>query len=91
MRLLMLLLVFLAGYTATVAAQETDDAAIEINPLDYVPLAVGNRWTYEHVYQNYLDREEYPFDIPGYPPGGPARVPNICRKKQGPSRSRTRK
>ena len=65
----MLLLVFLAGYTAAGAAQETDDAAIEINPLDYVPLAVGNRWTYEHVYQNYLDREGYPFDIPGYPPG----------------------
>ena len=53
MRLLMLWLVFLASYTTAVVAQETEDAAIEINPLDYVPLAVGNRWTYEHSYMNY--------------------------------------
>ena len=44
---------------------------IELNPLDYVPLAVGNRWTYEHVYQNHLHEEGYPFDIPGYPLGEP--------------------
>ena len=71
MRLLMLLLVFLAGYTAAGAAQETDDAALEINPFDYLPLEVGNRWTYEHVYQNYLYEAGYPFDIPGYPSGDP--------------------
>ncbi len=52
MRCLMLLLVFLAGYTASGTAQEVDDAAIEINPLDYVPLAVGNRWTYGHYHWN---------------------------------------
>ena len=51
MRLLMLLL-GLAGYPAAGAAQETDDAAIAINPLDFVPLEVGNRWTYEHRYSN---------------------------------------
>lgn len=67
MRWLTLLLVFLAGYIAAVAAQETDDAAIEINPRDYVPLEVGNRWTYEHIYDNYFDGKEYPFDIAGYP------------------------
>ncbi len=71
MRLLILLLVFLGGYTVAVAAQETEDVAIEINPLDYVPLEVGNRWTYEHVYINYDYEIGEPFAIPGYPPGHP--------------------
>lgn len=71
MRLLMLLLVFLASYIDTVAAQETDDVAIEINPLDYLPLEVGNRWTYEHLYINYDYELGEPFAIPGYPPGHP--------------------
>ena len=74
MRLLMLLLVFQAGYTAAGAEHEIEDAApieIELNPLDYVPLAVGNRWTYEHYYENYLHGAGDPFDIPGYPPGSP--------------------
>ena len=57
MRLLMILLVFLAGYTSVGDAQETEDA-IEINPLDFVPLEVGNRWTYEHVYQNDVEYAE---------------------------------
>ena len=70
MRLLMLLLVFLAGYPAAGAARETDDA-IEINPLDFVPLEVGNRWTYEHLYINYEHWRGEPFAIPGYPPGDP--------------------
>ena len=70
MRLLMLLLVFLAGYPAAGAARETEDA-IEINPLDYVPLEVGNRWTYEHLYINYDYHIGEPFAIPGYPPGDP--------------------
>ena len=67
----MLLLVFLAGYTADVAAQEVNEAAspIEFNPHDYVPLAVGNRWMYEHFYVNVLHGTGEPFDIPGYPPG----------------------
>ena len=72
MRLLMLLLV-LAGYPAAGAAQETDDAAIAINPLDFVPLEVGNRWTYEHLYWNDEGAHSIgePFDIPGYPLGDP--------------------
>ena len=70
MRLLVLVLVFLAGYTAAWAAQEIDDA-IELNPLDFVPLEVGNRWTYEHLYINYDHGGGEPFDIPGYPPGHP--------------------
>ncbi len=52
MRLLMLLLVVLAGYTVAGDAQETDGAAIELNPLDFVPLEVGNRWVYRHSYNN---------------------------------------
>ena len=67
-RLLMLLLVFLTGCTTAWAAQKIDNA-IEINPLDFVPLEVGNRWTYEHLYINYHHGEGEPFDIPGYPPG----------------------
>ena len=69
----MLLLIFLA---AALNAQETNDAApieIALNPLDYVPLAVGNRWTYEHFYLNefVLHEKGELFDIPGYPPGIP--------------------
>ena len=57
MRWRMLLLVFLAGYTADVAVadheiDESNSLRFELNPLDYVPLAVGNRWTYEHSYSN---------------------------------------
>ena len=70
MRLLMLLLIFLTGYTAVGDAQETDDT-IELNPLDFVPLEVGNRWTYAHLYINYDHGRGEPFDIPGYPPGRP--------------------
>ena len=71
MRLLMLLLVFLIGYTAAGDAQEVEEDAIEINPLDFVPLEVGNHWTYEHSYMNYHHGQGEPFDIPGYPPGHP--------------------
>ena len=71
MRLLMLLLVFQVGYTATGDTQEIDEAAIEINPLDYVLLEVGNRWTYEHLYINDDYEIGEPFAIPGYPPGHP--------------------
>ena len=79
---MVLLLVFLAGYTADVAVahhgiDEPDSLRLELNPLDYVPLAVGNRWTYEHSYDNGtyfsivdpdLEKLE-PIEIPGYPHG----------------------
>ena len=66
MRLLMVLLVFLAGYTVSGDAQETDDA-VELNPLGFVPLEVGNRWTYEHSYVNDWHGIGEPFEIPpGY-------------------------
>lgn len=67
MRLLLLLLVFLAGYPAAGAARETEEDAIQINPLDYVPLEVGNRWTYEHLYINSDYYIGEPFDLPKYP------------------------
>ena len=88
-----LLLVFLAGYTADVAVAHhvVDGVAdpdslfleffpfadpeppwLELNPLEYVSLAVGNRWTYEHSYLNERvidpDSEKLePVEIPGYP------------------------
>ena len=52
-----------------------DTGLIELNPSEYVPLEVGNSWTYEHVYLNDLYmiggeyEQEHPFDIPGYLPG----------------------
>lgn len=79
MRGLMLSLVFLAGYTADAAVahheiDESDSLRLELNPLDYVPLAVGNRWTYEHSYYNELTFDSAleklePVEIPGYPLG----------------------
>lgn len=71
MRLLLLLLIFQVGDTAAGAARETEEDAIEINPLDFVPLEVGNRWTYEHLYFNDAHSIGEPFDIPGYPLGDP--------------------
>ena len=80
MRWPMLLLALQPGYTATAAAHEIAEPDsvggefIELNPPDYVPLAVGNRWTYEHHYWN----STYPhgeapylkqFEVPGYPYG----------------------
>ena len=53
MRLMVILLIFMAGYIDAGAAQEIDESdtfRLELNPHDYVPLAVGNRWTYEHEY-----------------------------------------
>lgn len=73
------------GLTALLSLQagfaQPDPIQIEVNPSDFVPLAVGNRWTYEHFYYN----GSYPMgdwgedgpgwlkllEIPGYPHGGP--------------------
>ena len=32
-------------------------AATDYQAADYLPLAVGNSWTYEHIYLDYKDRE----------------------------------
>ena len=57
-----------------------DPIELELNPSDFLPLAVGNRWTYEHSYYNgsypWGDWSEggpewlKPLEIPGYPHGG---------------------
>lgn len=53
MRWLVLLLVFQTGYIDAIAAQEIDEvAAPELNLHEFVPLEVGNRWTYTHSYFN---------------------------------------
>ena len=83
MEYLRYLFVFLACHSAAVAAHEIDEPdslRLELNPHDYVPLAVGNRWTYEHRYANdtYPGRESdhlNPFEIPGYPHGRDNPVP----------------
>ena len=45
------LMVLLAVQTRYADA-DVEPLKIELNPSDYVPLAVGNRWTYEHFYWN---------------------------------------
>lgn len=57
-------------------------AEFEINPAEFVPLAVGNRWTYKHHYYSSLSYEEAEYDglgltledikpplVPGFPYG----------------------
>ena len=66
------------------AATQDEGVSEEINPSEYVPLAVGNSWTYEHYHWNntYLQQGSWwdpdiverlkPFvdvEIPGYPHG----------------------
>ena len=59
----------------------------ELNPLEYVPLEVGNRWTYEHYYLNdfylnyhYEESGGGAFVIPGYPPGIPPSALRFAEK-----------
>ena len=71
----------LPGYAPAVAPSDPLAGPLAIHPPDYVPLAVGNRWTYEHYYFNgtyYLvEDSDYvePFVIPGYPLGRQHPVP----------------
>ena len=52
------LLNHLMAVLALCGAVEADTAGpIELNPLEYLPLEVGNRWTYEHVYASALHGE----------------------------------
>ena len=48
------LVAVLALCGAVEAASIEDADLIELNPLEYVPLTVGNSWTYEHVYTSAL-------------------------------------
>ena len=77
MKRLMLLLLFLLGHFTRGDAQETDP--LEINLADFLPLEVGNRWTFSHEYINEMywvstmewDEEARAyyrqFEVPGYP------------------------
>ena len=60
------------------------EADTELNPSEYVPLEVGNRWTYEHVYRNdvyMMNEDEYGegkfYVIPGSPPDSLRYAENI--------------
>ena len=72
------LMVLLAVQTRYADA-DVEPLKIELNPSDYVPLAVGNRWTYEHFYWNnsyphggwsgWNLEDLKPLEIPSYPHG----------------------
>lgn len=75
------IIIFLALlFSLPPAAAQDEGGSEEINPSEYVPLAVGNSWTYEHFYWNNSyhgwDTEDIerlkPFtdiEVPGYPHG----------------------
>ena len=76
------IIIFLALlFSLPPAAAQDEGGSEEINPSEYVPLAVGNSWTYEHFYWNnsYFEGRDIedierlkPFtniEVPGYPHG----------------------
>ena len=75
---LMAVLVLCGAVEADRGIGDADPIEIELNPLEYLPLAVGNRWTYEHVYASALhgtmkellpleDEWSFPIDPTSYP------------------------
>ena len=81
--LLLLILGLHASGTWGREIDEPDSLRLELNPHDYIPLAVGNSWTYDHHYLNAtyppwrVTTEEYLkfMEIPGYPHGWDNPVP----------------
>ena len=70
MRVLVLLLTLVVVWCGVSSGDhEKPPTELDIDPKEFVPLAVGNRWTYEHIYMNYLHGAGGLFDVPGYPPG----------------------
>ena len=72
-----------------VPSAQAQTAEIEITPTDFVPLAVGNQWTYEHDYfnisyqssqrtrrRNWNPEVRMLFEIPGYPYDSPESPPD---------------
>ena len=47
-----IVLVFWLAAPPLGTAQETEDAGMAFSPSDFLPLEVGNRWTFEHWYRN---------------------------------------
>ena len=67
-----------------VAAQ--DEGVFEGRPTDFLPLQVGNQWTYKHRYENYANfselrdlKPEIRIQIPGYPYGNYGLPPDSLR------------
>lgn len=46
---------------------ERVEPVIEANSMDFLPLEVGNRWTYEHFYHNYSYGNHFNWAEPGNP------------------------
>ncbi len=99
MRSLLLLLLLMVGWYGVSHGDhdvEADSSTFEpfvIDPKEFVPLEVGNRWTYEHRYTNYMydswdpEAAAYPewaayfkqFEVPGYPIGGDSPPRSLTR------------
>ncbi len=80
MNLHLLLVLVLCALMAR-PAQTEDDALgdIELNPSEYVPLAVGNSWTYKHFYWNNSYHESIWWDIEDLKPFAAVEVPGYPR------------
>lgn len=90
MKYLALVLVLLAGRFAVADGgnDESDPFLGQLNSIEFLPLEVGNSWTYTHVYRNGTYFEDAPgvfpdidpadlkqFEVPGYPFGQKISVP----------------
>ena len=84
MKHLALVLVLLAGRSAVADGgnDESDPFLGQLNSVEFLPLEVGNSWSYTHVYRNETYFEDAPgvfpdidpadlkpFEVPGYPFG----------------------
>ena len=71
------IIIFLALFFSLPSAAAQEEGVFERRPTDFLPLEVGNKWTYDHHYVNlsYLQFREWDqnpglqmlFEIPGYP------------------------
>ena len=80
------IIVFLVLLAPPAAAQ--DEGVFEGRPTDFLPLQVGNQWTYKHRYLNFsYERSSWDqnpeirmlFEIPGYPYDNPGIPPDSLR------------
>lgn len=83
MKFLVFVLAFMAGREAVADRNDESDPFLrQLDSIDFLPLEVGNRWTYTHVYRNETYFEDAPgvypeidpadlkqFEVPGYPFG----------------------
>ena len=70
----------LCGLPSALLIVAVANPALAWDPRDYVPLAVGNSWTYEHYYENSTYPNAAgdwlkPFEVPGYPHGPDQPIP----------------